>query len=495
MANEKQLIRVLTEPTIVLDDIVAQDVEEGTSTQLGSPTSNVKYSKQYGGLFPLVQINERVFSSSQIVSAEIYCTGVIPTATVRFNVNDKSFYSTSFPKDGDLMSIFIRSKNDLFKPIRNDYEITSVSVRAQPRGGENTTDDMTISGVLRIPGYHATKCFSKKGTSMNAILKVATDLSLGFASNEIDTSDTQTWICPYDKVSEFLYNTALAAWKDTKSFFYYFIDHYYYLNFVNVEPLFSEKTEIEESLSRELLTQDFGTDSEIAEAQGKTILTNWDDLKSTPFFIQSYSLQNSSALINNMHGYRRYAMFYDALTQESERIYVDPLTTDGAEKTEILLKGRPGEDFYKQQVQAKWMGVQYGSNGENCHEKYNLAMIMNYQNNVHLNKMSLLVKLQNPNFNLRRMQSIPVIIVVKQDMTRKIINEPIDEDEQASPTDPNDPNKTKPAVKAEDVLIVLDKTITGNYVIQDMVYKYEKGQFRQECTLIRREWATPPMTH
>ena len=495
MATEKQLTRSLSEPMIVLDDIEAKDLEEGTSSDMGSPTSAVKYSKQYGGAFPLIQINEKVFTSEQVTDLEIRCVGIIPSITVYFNVLDKSFFSTSFPKDGDVMSVFIRAKNDLFKPIRNDYEITNVSVFPRDGGGENTPEDMQISGILRIPGYHATKCFSKRGTSMNALWKVAADLNIGFASNEVDTADEQTWICPYDKVEDFIFDTANAAWKDDNSFFTYFIDHYYYMNFINVEPLFSEDSEIEESLGKELLSQDFGKDSSNAEFKGKVILTNWREMSSTNFFIQSYSLENNSASINNRHGYRRYAMFYDALVKEPMKIFSDPLTTDGSEKKQILMKGRPGEDFYKQQVQRKWMGVQYGENGENCHEKFNVARITNFQNNVHLDKMGLRVNLENVNFNLRRMQPIPVVITIVKDSTRKQINEPIDENGENAPTDTNEPNRTKSAISAEQLPLTLDKTISGNYVIRDIIYRYTKGEFKQELFLIRREWPVPPQTY
>ena len=491
--NEKQTIRVLSEPTIVLDDLEAEDLESGTANSLGSPTSPVSYSKQYGGAFPLIQINSRTFNTEQIVDLEIRCTGDIPSASATFNINDKSFYSTSFPKDGDVMTVFIRSKNDLFKPVRNDYEITNVSVFPRDGGGENTPEDMTVTGVLRVPGYYATKCFSKNGTSMNCIHKVAADLNIGFASNEVDTADEQTWICPYDKVSDFIYDTVNSSWNDNRSFYKYFIDHYYYLNFINVESMFSEKSEIEDALGRELLFQDFGADTGgNAEFKGKVVLSNWDDMSSTNFYIQSYALRNFSASINNVHGHRRYAIFYDALIKQSVKVFSDPLTTDGSENTQVLLKGRPNEDFYLQQVQNKWMGVQYGKNGENCHEKYNVARITNFQNNVHLDKLSLVVNLENVNFNLRRMQPIPVVIVIKKDFTRKKINEPVDDDQQLSFPNTNEPDRSKSALSFEETPFVIDKTISGNYVIQDIIYKYVAGEFKQQCILVRREWPTPP---
>ena len=495
MPNEVQLIRSISDPSIVLDDIQSMDVENGTASTIGSPSSNVKYSNQYGGLFPLVQINGKTFDSEQIVSMEIRCTGFRPIASVTFYVRDKSFYSLHYPKDGDLLSIFIRSKDDSLKVIHNDYEITNVNVNTFPGGGETTPDDMTVTGVLRIPDLDAEKCFSKEGTSYDVLLSTANDLKLGFASNELDTSDSQTWICPFDKVSDFIYNVSLASWKDDKSFFTYFIDHYYYLNFVNVEPLFSAKATIDDALGLELLTQDFGKDSTQSKFQGKLVLSNWEDISGTNFFIQSYSLQNYSASINLSNGYKRYVQYYDALLKEYQFLYVDPKTTPGAEQDQIILKGRPNENFYKTQVKYKWLGVQYGNNGENAHEKINYAKINNYQNLVHLDKMQLVVNLENINLNLRRMQVIPIVIIVNKDYVRRKVNEPIDDQQEKSMPNSDEPTRDKSLMNAEELPFTIDKTISGNYVIKDIIYTYIQGQFKQQCVLIRREWPTPPQTH
>lgn len=490
MADEKTLIRTLSEPSIELDELSGMDVETGSATQINSPISAVNYSKQYGGAFPVIQINKTLFNADQITGLELRSVGPIPTITVTFNINDKSFYSTSFPKDGDVLSVMIRSKNDLFKPIHNDYEITNIKVFPRPGGGENTAEDMVVNGILKIPGYMDIKNFSKKGTSMNCIHNVAADLKLGFASNEVDTADEQTWLCAYDQPKDFIYETVNAAWKDDESFFTYFIDQNYYLNFVNVNPMFSDSSEFEEALGKELLTQDFGTDSTNAEFKGKMILSNWDDMSSTNFFIQSYSLQNFAASINNTHGYRREIRFYDGFIHEPETFLCDPLTTIGAEEDKILMKGRPGEDSYLSQIQTKWLGIQYGEDGENCHGKFNIARITNFQNNVHLDKMSLVVNLENLNFNLRRMQPIPVIIVIKKDATRKYINEPDDEE-----VAPNVDGYDKKTLSAEETPILLDKTLSGNYVIKDIIYRYVKGEFKQQVVLIRREWPVPPQSH
>lgn len=491
MANEKQLVRVLTEPTIVLDKLESQDGEAGTSDAAKSQA--VKTSKQLGGLTPLIQILQRTFQGEDVASLQINANDQIPTITVDLLIRDKSFYSQSFPKDGDIMNVFIRSKDDVFKPIRNDYEITRVYVDSRPGGGENSLDTVTISGSLRIPGYNAKKCFAKKGTSMRTVLETATDLKLGFASNEVDTQDSQTWLCPFEKTRDFLEEVTLSAWKDTKSFFSFYVDYYYYLNFVNIEPLFSEKTEIEEGMLLSMLTNDYGKDNEQGKQKAKVVLTNWDESSDSPYHMLSHTLINNSG-INLNHGYKRYVQYYDELIKEPQSIFVDPLTTEGSENTQQLLKGRPGENFYLEQIESKWLGIQYGDSGENSHEKYNYARIHNYQNLVHIGKMGLKVMLNGINPNIRKMQSVPVICVLKRDDFRKTINEPEDQSAQAAPPNTS-PNKTTSALSAQESPITIDKTISGFYVVWGIKIIYDQGTFKQELILYRREWPTPPSSH
>jgi hypothetical protein len=109
--------------------------------------------------------------------------------------------------------------------------------------------------------------------------------------------------------------------------------------------------------------------------------------------------------------------------------------------------------------------------------------------------MGLKVTLANANFNLRRMQTVPVIIVIKSDTVRKIKNEEIDESQEKSNPNPNEPNRTKSALDSEATPFSIDKTISGFYTIDSIEYIYEKGNFHQECIMYRREWPTPPQTH
>jgi len=318
MANEKQLIRALTEPTIILDEIRSFTDETSADDDVQNPVTAVKTVKQIGGVAPAVQILSKVFTGEDITSLEIEMGRGLPTCSAKFLIMDKSVYSRSYPKDGDVMSVFIRAKDDVFKPIRNDYIITSVSISNKEGGNEDAYESMSVTGELHVPGYKAIKCFSKKGTSFKAMMQTATDLKLGFATNEVDTADEQTWICPYERPIDFIADVTNSAWKDENSFFHSCIDIYYYLNFVNVEPLFGDETEIESSMLIDLISNDYGNDNVQAKQVGSTIISNWDDISSTPFYIKKYSLFNNSASVNLNNGYKRYVSYYDALLKESQ---------------------------------------------------------------------------------------------------------------------------------------------------------------------------------
>ena len=156
--------------------------------------------------------------------------------------------------------------------------------------------------------------------------------------------------------------------------------------FVNVEPMYSDLPEIETAIATLRLSNDYGTDNELAKSEVRNVLSNWDDIDQSQFYIGSHQLINNTASINLNHGYKRYAQIYDGLLKEEQTFFIDPKTTEGAENDKQLMKGRPQENFYLAQINGKWMGVQYGKDGENTHPKYNYARVTNFQNMVHLEK-------------------------------------------------------------------------------------------------------------
>lgn len=470
MANENQIIRSVLDPSIQLDEMSMVDNEEGTDDSEGNITSARKMSKQAGAVAPFIRINGYTFPVEDILESKLSVTGSRPSFSFTARVSDTSFYSINYPKDGDLINVMIRSKDDSLKPIRNDFEILGLNNIS--RGAEGSYNDrITLSGLLRIPKFTDELCFSKKGSSIKTLIDTCNDLGLGFSTNEISTNDEMTWVNPFGSYEDYLYEITSASWKDSNSFFSYFIDQYYHFNFVNMEPMFSQKAEIEEGLLISSFVNDFSSDSYLAKAKRELVLTNLEDASTTNMYVKNASLNNYSSHINMNEGYKRFVRYYDNLLKEYQNLFVDPLKTNDSEKDSYVFKGRKGEDFYKTQNRTKWMGVLYGT-GDNCHNNYLYARVHNHHNNVHLNKMELELTLQSPNSSIRRGQVIPYIHTIQMSAGRK---------EATTPK----------GMRIDDIRYTVDPFYSGFFYVNGMEYIYRNGTFEQSLSLIRREWPIP----
>lgn len=502
--KQEHIVRQISSPNIVIDDIAFKDMESGSEAVVGmnAPGGPRLYSRTQGFNHPLIQINEFIFKENDVAYFKIDTSGFVPTVVCTILVKSKMMYSTSFPKDGDVFSVFIRSKDDAYKPIRNDYEITSVQVEGERK--EMTPEWMTITGVLYVPGLTDMKCFSKTGTSYDVLLSIANDLNLGFASNEINTKDEQTWLCTYKTVQEFIQEVAGAAWKDEKSFFTCFIDVFYHLNFVNVDPLFSLEPGRELGISIESYTTDFDIDTKLIKNNLSILFTNNLMAQYSSQWINKYQQINKANTVNRESGYVKYNHYYDALLRKPVKMFIDPLTSPGSEEKKYILKGRNNKDQRFERVTHEWMGTLYGMNGENQHSKFFQAVIWNSQNMVHLDKLYLEIELDNINMTVRKYQVIPLLITVTDDTIRKIVNSPESGETSAESLKGRETtasggnaaaelsrNNSYKGVSSEDVPFVVDKFYTGNYVVQEISYTFDKFGFKQVLKLLRREWPTP----
>ena len=165
MGIERKILQI-TKPTIVLDELSAIDADSTAERKV----------KQSGGLYPLVQINGHRFTEDELVRMYLDETSFIPRINISIATTDGFFLSKHFPKDGDPMSLFIRSKLDEFKPIRMDFEIMGVqSMPSTDDSGEKIA--FIIEGIMRVPGLFAETCKSYNMTSYDCLLKAAVWIS------------------------------------------------------------------------------------------------------------------------------------------------------------------------------------------------------------------------------------------------------------------------------------------------------------------------------
>jgi hypothetical protein len=488
MADEKTVIRSLLSPTIILDDIIVEDLFEGTSpdleNQAGKKTGR-QYQNNFGTEYPLITVNGYVFTKEEIVEFNLNANDFMPTIRLKIALTNSSvFKSQSMPKDGDIMSIFIRAKNDAFKPIRNDYLITRVD--AGKGGQEGRGSNIVMEGELFVPRFYDEIIKSYKGTSFDVLQKLCEEFGLGFATNESETDDEQIWICAGDSIHNFVNHISSHSWKDEQSFFTCYIDVYYHLNFVNVNTQLAGEGKMNAAILDTAALQDFNAgDDLVASSQTKTkkLLTDFKSLYGTNMFITSYSVKNNSSEISRALGYKSFAQFFDQKSLKLWDIFVDPIISEEAAKNKMILKGRSSpkspdgksaEKHWQTQNKKYWMGVQY----KDVHDKYIYAKLWNERNLAEIEKMYVECEIIKWNPNIYRGEKIPVVLVTQSDQTQRI----------------SDATPGEAGMGTNDPIVVANQLYSGYYMVSGIKINYtmlESNSLKETFRLTRREWPVP----
>lgn len=504
-------ILTITEPTLSgyeLDEFAIPDIESGNDGgEQSRDKLKDKASKYVGDTYPAIKINEYQFNAVDIRNFRMEVGGFLPTLRVSI-VDTRGVFSISqYPKDGDVLSLWIRSRaEDIFKPIRMDFDITKVTASLASKAEQSLSAAPGAQGPdeaglrpqtfsfecrAKIPLLYSEECFAyEEGSSFEHAERIATELGLGFASNVSGTSDSMVRICPFDTRRKFIEDLTKSSYSDDNKFFDVFIDQYYYLNMVDLNQQYQYSPEVQDTVIT--LTKDLGADkdySDIGTMDGKLYLTNVEKGHvGTSQYIDRFAPLNNAGKIFLKNGYKRSVQYFDAESREYVDFTVDPLTSENLPDDLFPLRGRSDEDLYQKYIKYKFTGSQ----SENTHENFHFAHIHNYQNKVSLDKMQLCVELPTANMGLYRYQRIPVLIYETDTKRTQVIEQRRDlaaeqnigrsEDLNESDTDRSQYGAPK-----------LNDFYTGVYVISKIEYIYKAGYdtIRQKLILNRREWRNP----
>lgn len=443
---------------------------------------------------PFMSINGYPFEE-YLTSFNLDLTGFIPVLNFSFYAGNPTFISVNYPKDGDVVSLYISSPEGYYKPIRMDFNILSVKSNVSSRYSdsgrasdpEGSQLRFYVTAETRIPSLYTPviKSFRDKN-SYETLLEVSQDLDLGFSTNETSTEDRMTWICPNYSYYDFIQEVALRSYKDDdSSFFDCWIDPYYNLNFINLGSQFGYEGIVKEEIVYALGY--YSNDNYKANAKlngsaslnlqkGYLILNNMLDPYNYPFAINGYTLISNSGTNVNKTGYVTNIGFYDENLEEEnpENKYInydiESLTSKEVLRGQILQKGR-NDDEYKREKRREWLGILNRKDETGgVHINY---LHSKYQNLINYNdctKFSLKVELDGYFAGFYRGQVVPVQIEVgKIDLrSRNVGNSP----EGASNTDPG--YKT-------------DNFLSGNYVVMGIEISWSSG-FKQILHLCKRDW-------
>lgn len=496
MASLDNNILQVIEPSIRPASIEIKNVSE-------EDKGGNKQTKSVGVATPFVSINNYDFTHEDIDFFKLNVTGEYPKLSLTVRDKSKVFDVGQYPRDGDNITILINTKNqEVYKSVHMDFDITSVSSPSE--GSQDSVRYYSFQGICKVPGLFSENCKSySEGTSLDHLEEIATELKLGLATNIDSTNDSQKRIQPYTTTFNFIKDIVNTSYVGEECFQTCYIDQYYNLNFVDLNKIFNSKRAKGEDAESMITsyTQSIEVDS-TAEGgdniDGKLYLTNNTQAEGGSNKIASYNLKNNSSKISLSNGYKRTLQMWDDLEESSSEYEEDRLVEFDIEafstKKENLLdveeplKGRRDETSYESHLKHKWIGrIQDYSLEGNVHLNHKYSILNNFQNMQELEKMKLVVELQNFNPAIYRNQMIPVLMYnySKEKVEGSRNTDEILKKKGAKPED-----KSFDFKDDGESQMTLDSFLSGHYIVGGLEYIYETGNrtISQRLTLLRREW-------
>ena len=515
------IIRLVEDPDvkkeIYFDEISISDEEDTTF----DPTLKSEKKDIAGAAFPVIRINDYVFPPRSIRNMEIQCTSFIPTISVSIKTIESNMLNKNMPKDGDMLSLYMRTTTAALEFVRCDFLITSVVSSSVSSLPTVVGTSISVFGKLFIPGFDATRMnvLGYIGTSRDVLRHVAEKFHIGFAYNEEENSnDLQNWISCNRTIPEFVNELISHSWKDNVSFYNAWIDIYYNLVYVNINKyLNSEKSnsEIDMTFLTNVISTMQGSQHnyDASNAIGALkIFTTFTYFRGTPFYIKKWWPTNNSTNISLGVGYsskvcsfiHNQGVINEDVNNSFSMLESIPSYNKEKAKTEIILRGRskydPNQnpesdqetvnyDFTNTYVKKTWYGVLQMKNDDesditsndswsgNVHKNYALAPMHNRINMAELNKMYITIECEGLNLQVQRGEYVPVFIGHKSTIDTIMNN-----------------NENRDIPNAE---LIGNRMYSGYYYVDSVKYIYKYGDsqsfsdFSTIFVLKRREWPTP----
>jgi hypothetical protein len=481
MASEKSTIRNYAKTGIVLDELAVPN-RSGNKT---SPNMTLQDAdeKQYGYYKPLVFLNG-YFVEKFLLYFDLDFNQIIPTLRFRFYTGAATFLSISYPKDGDIVSVYIRSNVSVYKPFRMDFNILSVNsgMSTDPTG---ETIQFDILAECRVPRFYAEVCKAfRQKTSYETLFEVSQDLNLGFSTNDPSLNDRMTWICPNLSYYNFIKEVTKSCYKDDRSFYMTYIDPYYNLTFLNINNQLEAENVVQEAIVQPGSATGKANDAlfpgiDLPPATVPLQVTNAPSFIGYPFYATRYTLLSESGNNSNLMGYVQTVQFYDenasAQNSPNEKYVaydIETITTEDVVESMVLQKGRASENLYQEEIRKRWMGILNSGPEGSVHENYLQARVQNPFNLTDVTKFTLQVETGSYYAGYYRGQVIPVMLYATERGTR-MDNTGLSNN-QSTQRDNN---------------VVLDQFLSGKYILMGYSVRWssEKG-FYQVLNLCKREW-------
>ena len=497
---------------IRFDEISIKDLADPADPQGGNIMKD-----EFGITYPIIRINDMIIPRFNISHMTISSKGFMPTISLSLRFIDRTFINKNAPKDGDLISIYIRTNTDALAYLRNEFIITKCSVTNGNNG--NTECSVTLGGRMFIPGFDSRQSsVAYTGTSKQVLKDIAKEYEIGFSFNDFDdTDDYQTWIKHKQSSENFITEMISHAWKNETSFFKCWVDLYYNICFVNVNKflLSTENQEVSDitfstnTLDLYNITKN-DTTIENAKLSIKA-LSNGSDFKDSPFYIRHWEPSNKSVSVSFRNGYttttHTFTHNQNYLNDNQQQCFQSLKNIPAYDQTKtdsyIILRGRSTYDKNKNPKDEKarinydfvntynteeWTGVEYTMHETdkdkkknewtgNVHKNYTRAPYHNTQNINELNKLYIKVDCDGLNLQIMRGERIPVYLIFNGEHEENSYN----------------------TFSENDANFQMNRFYSGFYIVDSVEITYNPNRRTGNITtpytttyiLKRREWPTP----
>ena len=451
------MINVLDRPTIVLTPI------EINYSDKVDDDKDIQYNSEQYGKYPYVYISGATIESKDIKFLKISNDTMYPTLEMEFTDPTSTLIDDKYPIDGEVISIFIKASSDILMPIRMDFLIVEFHTLKESDSSDTLT--FKLEGILNVEDLYIIKSESFNETSFNVIRNLSKKMKLGFASNVQKTNDSMVWINGSNYRYNFLREMITHSYISDATFLFGYVDFYYNFNYVDIE------TALQEDISDQVNV----TNSQEVVKDGKEtttplILTNHPDRNSTNMYISKYIIDNQTTQVNLEKGYIQMDSQYDKTMDKYDDFVLDTISDSGTDGRIIMKGSKENNYLYNNLIKSTWMGK---LDEDNVHENYLYAGLQNTNNLKFLQKLKMVIKMKNPNYNLYRFQKV---LVELYNLGKLETNE-----------DTSGEKETKDIGDDQYDNKIINK-LSGEWLITGINFSFSRteGNF-QEITMVKRE--------
>lgn len=404
---------------------------------------------------PQIYYYDVEFPMEYVKKLKIESIGYLPTMYVIFDDIYNVIHDIGFPADNAKVTIVMPSKSDNLADIFLEFKITKFSVNPTQNNNNKRIEMYGILNVenILIKNYES---FNDK-TSYDVCKDIAGEVGLGLMSNVTSSNDKMTWLNPGMNRYLFLANEVIKkAWISESSFVWSFVDFYYNINYIDIEKALSDDIKDIKWIAHLGSTE-----------EGKQIvspvLSNDESAKETNMFFVGENIKNNSTEISILRGYLRDIFYYDVdgnwdkKAGSYKEYTLDTITTPDKDNT-VYLKGDPGDTtFYKNNKSYHYLGK---IDTQNMHPDYLWAEMQNTENIYDLEKLSMNIKMPNPNFNIKRFEKVSLTY-----------SNNIKDKQQA-----DNPTKNPTNIK-----------LNGEWLVTGITFNWGGDKYYQTITIVKRE--------